>query len=202
MKTKILAILTFALFISSCGKPTTPVVVSTPSFVPTTTAPLPTLTPVCISSEPTQKDIDRVRSFTSKALDPTEWEQTYAVSNGRVSVTWMNSPDSAVIYLEAIIFPCGYEEPDLNHYFSDANWKSIFQNYENYKLIGECKTDKGLRLYQFKASSQGYDYNIRYWVTSDSDTRVITTMMTYPVGAESLLDGYSSRLFPDLPNCS
>ena len=102
-----------------------------------------------------------------------EWEKSYD-SCGRPSFCYLAEQSlGAVVYLEAIIFPCGYEEPDLNKYFSDENWKAIFPNYESYELIDECKTDDGLRLYEFKTQNQGFEYEIRYWVENDTDTRVI-----------------------------
>ncbi len=176
----------------------------------------PTLTPVptrtvrpqempvsgCISAEPTQKDIDRALSFADKVIDPAEWDRSYTVSENRVSVTWLNNPQGAVIYFEALIFSCGYNEQDLNTYFSGENWKTIFLNYQSYEYLEECKAKDDLRLYQFNAISQGFNYKIRYWVLSDTDMRVITTMIVFPVGSESLLDDYSSRLFPTLRSCS
>jgi hypothetical protein len=78
----------------------------------------------------------------------------------------------------------------------------LFANYDNYEMIDECKTDDGLRLYQFEAASQGFDYHINYWSENDAAIRLITTMITFPFGSESTLDDYSIQLFPELPNCS
>jgi hypothetical protein len=210
MKTKLFAVLSIAIILASCGK-TTPTAAPTSTSVPpsptqspvaSTRTPIPTFTPVCISSEPTQQDIDRAITFTGDVLAPSDWQETYEVVNGRVSVTLQNTPESAVAFIEAVIFPCGYEEPDLNNYFSEENWKAIFQNYDTYNMEGECKSEKGIRLYQFKAFSQGYEYAVRYWVVNDTDSRIITVMLTFPSISASELDNYSIKLFPDLPNCS
>ncbi len=199
---KIILTLVVLLLISACGgKPGVEIPTSAPQTQPTD-KPLPTVTPVCISPEPTQKDIDRALAYTGNVFSTPEWEQSYIVSDTTVAVTWQNITQGAVVYLEALIFPCSYEEPDLNNYFSDENWKALFQNYESYAPIAECKTDTGLRLYQFKTQNQGFEYEIKYWVENDSDTRVISTMIVFPAGPESPMDDYSQRLFPDLPNCS
>lgn len=184
------------LLISSCGISdfTTPTAEPTQIALPTTAA--------CISAEPIQNDIERALSFADKVIDSSEWKRSYTVSENRVSVTWLNNPLGAVIYLEALIFPCGYKGPDLDTYFSDENWKTIFLNYQSYELLEQCKAQDDLRLYQFKAVSQRFDYKIRYWALSDTDTRVITTMVVFPVETESLLNDYSSRLFPTLRTCS
>lgn len=194
-----------AVFISSCA--TTGAPASTPTIPPTETpvvtqTPAATLTAVCISPEPTEEDVDAVLSYTDDVFDPNEWEQSYAVGEEKVSVTLQNIPQSAVVFLEAIIFSCGYEEPDLNHYLSDDHWEALFANYDDFEMIGECKSDIGLRLYEFEASSQGVDYNISYWEENDTDERIITTMIAFPFGSEATMAAYATQLFPELPNCS
>jgi hypothetical protein len=199
--------LAMAVIVSSCGMPATatptsaPPPTSTPKIPPTDKPPLFTVTPVCISSKPTQEDIGHALVYTHEIFDAPEWQRSYAVAENRVSVTWQNSPLGAVVYLEALIFQCGYEEPDLDKYFSDENWKAIFANYESYEPIDECKRDDGLRLYEFKTRNQGLEYRIRYWVQNDTDKRVIVTMIVFPIESKSLLDEYSSMLFPDYSTC-
>jgi hypothetical protein len=203
-------ILIAVFLISACGeKPTAAPATGTPkppsTVVPPTlisaAQPLPTVTPVCISSEPTQKDIGRTLSYADDIFSELEWEKSYAVTEDRVSVTRLNNPQGAIVYLEMIIFPCSYEEPDLNRYYSDENWKSIFQNYESYELLDECKTNDGLRLYEFKTLNFGYEYRVRYWVENDTDTSIISTMVAFPLDSKALLDDYSSRLFPKYAAC-
>jgi hypothetical protein len=195
-----------AAIVSSCGKPAAatptlaPPPTSTPKIQPTDT-PLPTVTPVCISSEPTQADIDRALAYTGDIFSAPNWEQSYTVNETAVAVLWQDAPQSALVYLEALIFPCSYEEPDLNIYFSAENWNAVFANYESYELIDECKSDGGLRLYEFKTQNQGFEYEIRYWVENDTDTRVIATMIVFPLETKLLLDEYSSMLFPGYSTC-
>jgi hypothetical protein len=210
MNKQLFIFLLFAVVVSSCGIPATatPTPTLTPAPPPTSTPetpltdePLPTVTPVCISSEPTQNDIDRALSYTGDTFDMPEWEQSYTVNDTNVSVLWQNVPQSALVYLETRIKPCGYEEPDLNKEFSDENWKAVFANYESYELIDECKNNDGLRLYEFKTQNQGLEYEINYWVENDTDTRVIVTMIVFPLETKLLLDEYSSMLFPDYSTC-
>jgi hypothetical protein len=207
MKKLFFIILATAVIVSSCGKPaaaaptfTTPVPTITPTIQPTDT-PIPTVTPVCISSEPTQRDIGRALAYTGSTFSMPNWEQSYTINQAAVTVLWQDVPQSALVYLEALIKPCGYEEPDLNKEFNDENWKAVFANYESYELINECKTDNGLRLYEFKTHNQGFDYAIRYWVENDTDTRVIVTMIVFPLESKLLLDKYSSMLFPNYSTC-
>jgi hypothetical protein len=207
MKKQLSIFLAVVFLTLSCGTPGIAVPASTPPLTSTlqaqaTDKPLPVVTPVCISLQPTQKDIDRALTYAGDVFSPPDWEKNYTVSENKVAVTWQNVTQGAVVYLEALIFPCGYEEPDLDKYYSDENWKAVFQNYESYELTAECKVNSGYRLYQFKTQNQGFEYEIKYWVQNDSDTRVISTMIVFPVGPESLINDFSLRLFPNLPNCS
>jgi hypothetical protein len=199
--------LLFAIFLSSCATAGAPAPTSTFTASPTKTpavteTSLAAVTPVCISPASEQEDIDRALSYTDDVFDPAEWEQTYVVGEENVSVTWQNIPQSAVVFLEAVIFPCGYEEPDLNRFLNDDHWEALFANYDSHELIDECSSEGGLRLYEFEAASQGFDYNISYWSENDTNERIITTMITFPFGSEAIMDEYSIELFPELPNCS
>ncbi|MBI3161448.1 MAG: hypothetical protein HYZ23_03015 [Chloroflexi bacterium] len=211
MKRQLPILLAILFAASACGKTPPAIPTSTPSPPPTDTPsptalptdiPLPTLTPACISSEPTQDDIERALSYAGGVFDTPEWDMTHSVMEDHVSVTRQSVIQGAVAYLEARIFPCGYEEPDLNKYYNDENWKIVFQNYESYELSIQCRLDTGLRLYQFKAQNFGFEYDARYWVQNDTDTRVIVTMLVFPIVPGSLIDEYASQLFPSLPNCS
>lgn len=163
---------------------------------------LPTFTPACISPEPSQDDIDRALNFAGQLFEQDDWERSYTVTEDRVTVSWFSSSFASVAFLETLIFPCGYEEPDLNEYFSDESWSIVFGNYESYEYVAECRSDRGLRLYQFNVVSDGALYLVHYWVQNDTNTRVLTFMMVVPDGSFELIDGYGYSLFPQLSNCS
>jgi len=205
MKTKASLWIFVLLFVLACQlpglrAPATPT--PTPQIAPTRVIEiLPTVTPACISPEPTQADIDRALDYAGALFKSDEWERSYTVMESRVGVTWLNNSLGAVAYLEALIFSCGYEEPDIDAYFSTETWDVIFENYDSYEIISECRTDNGLRLYEVDATNIGFEYDIRYWARNDTDNRVITMMMTFLLGTEDLLDDYATRLFPPLPDC-
>ncbi len=202
---KIIYPILFAIVLSSCSTPPIPTLMSTvsPGKTPSITqTPLATVTAVCIPPGPSEEDIDAALDYTGDVFDPSEWEQSHVVGEESVSVAWQNIPQRAVAFLETIIFSCGYEEPDLNRFLDDEHWDVLFANYESYEMIDECRSDDGLRLYEFEAVSQGFDYNISYWSENDTDERVIATMLTFPFDSEDLMDEYSIELFPELPNCS
>jgi hypothetical protein len=201
MKRIPLLLLALEVLLLSCGMPG--ILLPTPTSQPTQPAPkIEGTQPACISPEPTRADIERALSFAGDYINPSEWKRSYSVSENRVSVTWQNSSLGATIYLEALIFPCGYRQEDLDNYFSEENWKTIFLNYQSHELVNQCKTSNGLRLYELKAASQGINYSVHYWVVHDTDTRVIDTMIVFPSGSKASLTDYATRLFADLPSCS
>jgi hypothetical protein len=202
---KIMYPILFAIVLSSCSTPSTPPPTSTvsPSKTPSITqAPPATVTAVCIPPVPGEEDVEIALDHGGDVFDPAEWEGSHVVNEDSVSVTWQNIPLSALAFIQVIIFPCGYEEPDLNHFFNDEHWEALFANYDSYEMIDECRSEQGLRLYELEAVSQEVDYNIRYWSENDTNERIITTMLTFPFGSEDVMDEYSIALFPELPNCS
>ncbi len=201
---KLSFVLIAAFLFSACGSSSTPAPAPTtapPSPVPPTATAevLPTVTPACISPEPTQTDIDRALGYTGNIFSAPVWEQSYETYENKVAVYWVSA--EGVVFLENVIFPCGYEEPDLNQYFSTEHWDVVFGNYESYSLVNECRNDNGLRLYEFNVTDQGTEYAVRYWSTYDSNNSIITLMLLLPAGATPVMDEYSAMLFSPLPKC-
>jgi hypothetical protein len=198
---KFLLAFVIVLLVSACG---TPAAATPANELPPSDANNPSVeqaTPACISSEPSDADIDRALAYTQGLFSGEDWERSYTVGGGRVSVSWSNGVEAAIVYLEALIFPCTYEEPDLNNFFSTENWQIIFANYESYQPVAECRTDDGLRLYQFSATDGGFNYDINFWAKNDTETRVLSVMIVFPAESNALMDEYSTNLFPELTSC-
>lgn len=194
MKIKIFILLA-ALFLSSCEVPGA--VLTTPT--------LPTAQPAdvsnCIPPEPTQDDINRALAYTDEIFSGSDWVRSYTVESSRVFVTFAADPLSALAFVEALVFPCGYADADLDAFFNAENWGIIFENYESYEAVSECEFGGSLRLYQFNAVDEGYEYEINYWALNDTDTRVMGLMIVFLAESRSLMDEYSSVLFPELTGC-
>lgn len=153
--------------------------------------------------DPTPKDVEYVLEFTGDTFTSAGWERSYTVGDQRASVTWLKNAESALAYLEYLVYNCGYTQADLNTYFSERNFKEvIFRDYQNLQRQAQCANDDaGLTLHEFTAVWQEKDYRIRYWVKLDSDTRVLTLMLTFPEKAEPSLDRYAKDIFPALSSC-
>lgn len=161
---------------------------------------LPTLEAGCISPEPTQDDIARALTLTDNQFSGTDWSRSYTVESSRVYVTYSSGPLNALGFVEALIFQCGYTETDIDTFFSAENWDIIFANYESYKAVSDCRSKDEVRLYEFTAVKDGFDYNISYWVQKDTANRIMETMLVFPTDSD-LLDQFSSALFPKLSSC-
>lgn len=223
---KFLPVIVIFLLISACGQPgpatetsdlpaqlppspapsvvdELPAVEEQPSLIALPTdMPVELATPVCIAPEPVQEDIDRALSFTGQYLNTPDWERSYTVSADRVTVNWFSSTLSSVAYLEAFIYPCGYEDLDLDNYFVDENWAITFGNYQSFEKVTECRNDSGLRLYQFKAVDAGLLYDINFWAVNDTSTRMVTFMIVLPVESKATMEQFSYSLFPQLSSCN
>lgn len=201
----------FILLLAACGSPAPALpTVDLPALLPPTPTPVPALkeeatpdfaAPVCVNPAPTQADIDRALAFPGGIFDGGDWERTYTVASDKVVVMWYSESIPAIVTLESLTFPCGYEDLDLDSYFNDEGWSIIFENYQGYEYVNECRNDEGLRLYRFTAMDQGFAYNVRYWALSDTPTRVISFMVVMPAEAESRMDETAYALFPQLQSC-
>lgn len=161
----------------------------------------PEFAPICIEAAPTETDIERALSFPGGLFDSADWERSYTVYEDRVFVYWQNPVIPSIVNLEAVIFPCSYEEPDLDSFFSADAWAVVFGNYESYQYVSECRDDRGLRLYNFIAVTEGEAYQVRYWTLNDTANRIVTFMVVLPLDASAQMDEIAYALFPQLQAC-
>lgn len=202
------------LFMSACNSsaPST-VATDVPALVPPSPAPLteevslteaPTFNAPnasCIDTAPTQDDVERALNYTGKFFENENWLRSYTVAADRVSVFWEAPSLSAIAFLEVLIFPCGYEELDLDNFFSIDSWQIVFDAYDTYEFLGECRNDAGQRLYEFTLAVDGYVYDANYWSVNDTANRIVMMEIIFPIESEIVFDEYSYSLFPQLPNC-
>ncbi len=208
MKIFLSALLILLMSACSSSAPTSVVETDVPALVQPSPAP-PTEAVVlevptnanCIDSAPTQADVERALNFTGKIFENENWVRTYTVSADRVSVFWESASLGAIAFSEVIIFPCSYEELDLDVFFSTDSWQIVFGGYESYKMINECRNDNGQRLYEFVLGIDGFVYDANYWSVNDTPARIVTMEIIFPVEAIDVFDEFSYSLFPQIPNC-
>jgi hypothetical protein len=171
---------------------------STPTATATTTA----RSECRESTEPAGEDIDYALSFGAPILDSSEWQQSHEVQDDRVRVTWTNQ-EGGLIFLEVLIFFCGYSSDVIDQYFSMQNFEQIFYaDYQDVIVTANCMNDsESVRLYEIAASWEEQAYAIRHWALTDHPTRVLSILAAFPKDSDDQLDQYSEYLFPQLISC-
>jgi hypothetical protein len=155
------------------------------------------------ATEPTEQDVEYVLGYTGNTFESSDWQRSYTVGPDRVTVTWLNHDEGAVVFLEYLVCSCGYTQADVDDHFSEQNFEDvIFMDYENLQRIATC-TDIGgdLTLHEFTAEVHETGYVIRFWIKLDSKTRVLDMMLVFPRGSEMELDKYARERFPELSSC-
>lgn len=146
-------------------------------------------------------DVWRAQNFGAGAFDPSLWEKSYTVQPYRIQVVWDAPSLGAISTLEYLLFNCGWNEADLDTYFSSENLVNvIFADYQNVQPVSDCRAGQ-IRLYQFSAQFEGSDYRLWQWVIPDGNRRVFSLVLAFP-GADSKegLD-YAQKLVSQLPQC-
>jgi len=153
----------------------------------------------CGFIEPTQQDVNKVLSFGGDTFSSTNWVKSYTVEPYKVTLTRHNDADSAVAYIEYLIYTCGYTQADMDAYFSEEGFAIVFDEYESYTETAFCEIES-LALYQFDAVDEGANYDVNYWVEQTDDNHMLVMMLVFPKGSPQLVE-YSAKLFPKLTGC-
>ncbi len=201
-KRRWIRLLTFCAGVLFACQTYSPLIAPTPTPI---NVPTPTFSFVNCedATDPTQEDIDFSLDYGNGLYELPNWERSYTVESGRVSVSWINNDASAVAYVDYLVFICGYTSPELEEHFSGEYWDILFQNYESYEPVMHCgRFDRGLTLNEFSAISDGYEYQVRYWIRPQTENRVFTMFLVFPVDADSVMNSYAERMFPTLVSCA
>jgi hypothetical protein len=166
---------------------------------PTSTAADINLDSDCPDPQPTQDFIDSVVDYKSEVFQTEGWKRSYAVMESRVSVTWRNDPLGAIINIDHVIF-CDVTNARIDEYYVDSFFDVMFQNYEGYEPVRDCRSDD-MRLYEFKAKSSGYDYNARFWVELVDGDHTRETLLVFPVDDITNMTTYSNKIMSQLTTC-
>jgi hypothetical protein len=155
----------------------------------------------CGPIEPSAEDVEFALSYSKAAFDPQVWVQSYTVEPYKISLTRRNDSESAIAYLEYLMFNCGYGQAELDDYFGEEGFNIIFGDYESHGLADFCE-EEGLTLYEYDLTEDGAEYSARYWVRQHSDTRLLVTMLVFPSTSPSAMDSYAQKISPELTRCN
>ena len=185
-----------ALFILACNALSQPLnffATPTPTFSDVA------LGPNCPNPQPTQDYVDTAVQYNKKYFSSPGWKNSYTVMESRVMVTWSNDDLGAVANFDHVIF-CNASSARLDEYYSDENFDIIFQNYDSYEFITDCRSDD-LRLYELRVTSQGSNYNAKYWVEIVDSDHTRESLLVFPMDDQVNMDLYSRKIMPELPSC-
>jgi hypothetical protein len=184
----------------------TPTNTPTPTLSPTATpTPSPTPSDCSTQTEPTEQDVNYALTFSGNIFETDDWQRSHTVASMRTSVTWLNDSVGALAYLEYLIYSCGYDQDDIEKYYSEQNFQEVIfsGNYQNMQRIAQCTDVTGeLTLHEFRGVWQDEEYLFRMWVKLDNRTRVLSLLLVFPENSSDLLDKYSIKNFPTLDSCS
>jgi hypothetical protein len=154
------------------------------------------------TADPTEKDVKKALDYTGKVFQNGDWKRSYTVGDQRVSITWDHNTLNALAYMEFLVWDCGYTQSDVDSYFSESNFKDVFFSaYQNPVELTLCKGDDRLTLYEYSATFKGEAYSIRYWAKLESDTRILTLLLSFPTKDKTVQDQLAKQLFPKLVSC-
>lgn len=169
----------------------------------------PTATPLSITddctknTEPTEQDVKYALAFAGNTFDPGSWDRSYTVQSMRVSVTWFSKDKRKVVFLDYLLYNCGFKQSDWDYVLADRTFREIrFQGYRNVNHVASCaRNESNLHLVEYTAQHSETNYRIRFWATLTGPTRLLNMDLTFPEESRTDLDRYSSRLFPNLNSC-
>ncbi len=154
----------------------------------------------CGFIEPSNAEVQKILSVGKSLFTSPDWVKSYTVEPYKITVSRNNDKESAVAYTEYLIYTCGYTQEDMNKYFNDAGFNTIFSGYESHNMANFCE-NKGLALYKFDLVDKGTDYIANYWVKQQDDTHILVMMLVFPRESSTKLDEYSAQIFPELTHC-
>lgn len=146
-------------------------------------------------------DALRAQTFAPGVFQRPTWTESFSSAPDRITKTWLSSELSAVTYLEYLVYNCGYEESDIDSYYSDDNFENaIFNNYEDVRKVAECNRDS-LYHFEFTGNFKNTTYLMYYWMQQEGSGRILNLMMAFPQSQKEELQQYASRVYSSLPSC-
>ncbi|MBK9007296.1 MAG: hypothetical protein CNIPEHKO_02522 [Anaerolineales bacterium] len=153
----------------------------------------------CPSTLSSDAEVEQARRYQESEFTNGDWEQSYTVTEFRLTVTRKSEALNSVINFDTVIF-CDVTNPALNEYYSPENFAIIFQYYDTYKFLDECQTGN-LRLYELAFSDAGIDYTGRFWSEILDQHHIRETLVVFPTPDQASLEQFSQALEFELPAC-
>ncbi|MBK8031788.1 MAG: hypothetical protein IPK17_20325 [Chloroflexi bacterium] len=113
-----------------------------PTMTPSPTA-LPPANPqiVSICAPPDQSDLQVAAAFEGNLLPSPAWMLSATSTESMTRFTWNNSAYGSVAMLELLHYDCGYTDDDIDAFYNEGVWDTLFASYESWKKPGSASSD-------------------------------------------------------------
>lgn len=155
----------------------------------------------CAAAVSADTDIENLLALVGDTFSAENWTQQLQAQDMKTIATWFSDDPSAVANLDYLHYDCGMSDEQLKLFYSEEGIEMLFGNYDSYESVDSCEEGETL-LFEFTAVSDGYDYNVLYWVKPLSPTRAMTLMLVMSQDNPALLAETAGQLFPELPTCA
>lgn len=171
-----------------------------PSALPTEGA-LPD-TAELLSCEPTdpRKDLDILTTLGEDVFEADTWSTDIREAPSKTIGEWRATFLGGLGFAELLHYDCGVPRGAIDQYFSDPNLGIILGIYDTWEQVDYCERGD-VRLWQFRMTLDGVDYEQRLWVEQISPTRVLSVSLTFPANAAESMNRYAARLRPEFTVC-
>lgn len=155
----------------------------------------------CGTGNATLRDELRVRAFAAGVFRAPEWSEQFSVQPFHVMRTWLSDTYSAVVFVDYILYNCGYTREEVeSHYTPEAFKTEILANYQDIQQVTVCEAGD-TRLFVHTVRWNETDYLTHLWVRPDGRYRILEVFMAFPSTSADVLKQYAAQLFPNLPAC-
>ncbi len=154
----------------------------------------------CASLQPTENDVRFALDFGKELFTDVNWQRSYTVQELQATVSWTHRTSSALADVTVYMFCDEKGTDDISWFYNDAALQTMFQGYDEFTLAASCEKDKTL-LYEVNAVEENQPYNIRLWAEPLNKSRLLSVLITFPVGESDLLEKYSQEFFPEFSSC-
>jgi hypothetical protein len=164
-----------------------------------------------------QPEIITVLLMAENVFETGLWQASASENLVSTTATWQSRPESGfsgLSFLNYLHLDTGYTLDSLDELFDDDWFEETFAAWDDLRKTNVCYDDD-TTLHEFTlafvdANGNSTPYSLRYWVDPVNESRVRVWYISFATAfgdgspnAEALdmLDSYSERMFPDLPDC-
>lgn len=146
-----------------------------------------------------EREIYTVLAFGEDVFESELWLASAQEEVDRTTATWRADDMFGVAYAEYL--HVDVSEVDMETYFDDEWFGTVFQNYDSWELADQCSFGNDTELRVFDMIYDDEPYLLNYWTWVADEDRILAFFLVLPVDAEADLIAYSELFAPDAASC-